>query len=282
MTVVFFVVNFNADAHLVRFVDSVATARTRAPGSVVKVHVFDNSCKNQIQLTSLQERVQRRDISVEVHSSGRNEGYFGGVPFAQSLIEAGTTSVIYCNPDILLDSDFLLQLEGLPVGGSGVVAPAIVSLDEGFDQNPKYVDRLSLTKLKRLRAIYSTQASFFAFTLLGRLREMFRGDGRGVLRGETIAGEIYAAHGALFIFTDVEFFRRLPPYPCFLFGEELFIAEEARRAGVATVYEPRLRVRDIRHASISTLVRSHLRSYMFESVHHIIDTYYSEDDRRPA
>jgi GT2 family glycosyltransferase len=273
MTIAVFAVNYRADAHLIRFVDSVAVAKADAHGTDVSLHVIDNSCKTPSELSELREHLRRDDLQVTLHSSGRNEGYFGGLSFAQSLVTTDTSCVIYCNPDILLERDFFAQMQVLDLSGTGVVAPAIVTLDEGFDQNPFYVDRLSRAKLIRLRAIYSTQATYAAFTLLARVSEMMGRRGR---RNRQVEGarEIYAPHGAIFVFTSVPFFMALPKYPCFLFGEELFVAEEARAAGVSVSYEPSLKVWDIRHASVSALAPSKLRAYLLESVRHILHRYY--------
>jgi hypothetical protein len=79
------------------------------------------------------------------------------------------------------------------------------------------------------------------------------------------------------VFTDVDFFRALPPFPCFLFGEELFVAEEARRRQVAIAYEPALRVDDMRSQSVSRLPGEFFRRLMLGSVQFILDTYYTAD-----
>jgi hypothetical protein len=80
----------------------------------------------------------------------------------------------------------------------------------------------------------------------------------------------------VFIFADVDFFLTLPAFPCFLFGEELFVAEEARIAGVSVVYEPSLRVRDVRHASVSQLANEMRRTLLLKSMTFILNQYYTE------
>lgn len=277
MRVVVFVVNYNADDHLARFVASVRSAASSAGSSAVQIHVLDNSQKSDGELEHLRVRLTGPDVAVSVHSTGRNEGYFGVLPLAQKLVPSEVDVVLYGNPDIVLDTKFMERLDAARESG-GVLAPAIVSRDDGFDQNPKYLSRLPARKLRRLRAIYATRLTYGLFTAAARLKERVRRRG-GKAPVTAAAREIYAPHGSLFVFADVRFFLDLPSYPCFLFGEELFVAEEAARRGVKVIYDPTLRVEDVRHASISLLERDDLRRYMHESVRWILARYYTGEGR---
>ncbi len=280
MHVVIFVVNYKADDHLRRFVGSVQEAKAAADGTTVEVHVLDNSCKGSHELEEARAP-QGGGIPISVHSTGRNEGYFGVLPLAQSIVPATTDVILYSNPDLLLDPDFFLEL-GPALRSGGILAPAIIARDDGFDQNPKYVHRLTERKLKRLRVLYANPVTFAAFNAAARLREILQPRRSQVRSYDVGTREVYAPHGALFVFTDVSFFLGLPPYPCFLFGEELFVAEEARREGVKIVYAPRLRVEDVRHASVSALSRHDLRVYMHQSVSWILSRYYGNGGESAA
>lgn len=275
MNVFLFIVNYRVDDHLVRFIQSVAAAQAACPSVHVDVHVLDNSQKSDLELGRLRERVAIGEIPVTLYSTGTNHGYFSGIGLAQSLLPKQTDCVIYCNPDLLLDPDFLEILHRTIRGQSGVLAPAILSLQDGIDQNPKYRQRLTSTKLRCLQRIFSFRHSYVVYSVLGRFKEVARGWYRHSRPNVIAPGPIYAAHGAMFVFADVDFFRRLPPFPCFLFGEELFVAEEARLAGVPVVYVPSLRVRDARHASISQLAPEFKRSLLWKSVTFILERYYA-------
>lgn len=275
MNVFFFVVNYKADDHLVRFVQSVAAAQTACPAAHVDVHVLDNSEKSMPELEQLRARTAVASVPVTLHSLGSNCGYFGGLHLAQSLVPGTTDCLVYCNPDVLLGGDFFGVLERIAQHGGGVVAPAILSLQDGFDQNPKYRQRLSEKKLRRLQRIYACRFAYVIFNLLARGKEVASARRRRSPKRCLVSTPIYAPHGAVFIFTDLGFFRRLPPFPCFLFGEELFVAEEARLAGVSVVYEPSLLVRDVRHASIRQLTGEFRRLLMWKSVTFILDRYYA-------
>jgi hypothetical protein len=275
MNILFFVVNFRADDHLLRLVMSVAAAQAVCPSVCVDLHVLENSQKSTAELAQLRARLGIIGVTTMVHASGTNEGYFGGLGLAQTLVSDRTTCVIYCNPDVLLDADFFVMLQRACLRHAGVVAPAIISIEGGFDQNPKYRQRVSPGKLRRLQRIYSHRLTYISFNALARVKEVTSNFRRRKLQGVGSSTQIYAPHGAVFIFSDIEFFLRLPTYPCFLFGEELFVAEEALLAGVPVLYEPSLRVRDVRHASIDQLDNDYRRSLMHKSVTFILDHYYN-------
>jgi GT2 family glycosyltransferase len=274
MKVLFFVVNFRADRHLLGFVDSLDVARSRCPAAQVSLHIHDNSEKIPSEQEQLLAGLGSARQWATVHFSARNLGYFGALASAQALADASMSCVVFCNPDLRVADDFLERLTGLADIEPGVIAPSILAVGDGFDQNPKYVERLSREKLIRLRRIYSHAISYVAYQGAARIREKLLGPRRS--RPPSSDSHVYAPHGSMFVFTDVDFFRRLPPYPCFLFGEELFVAEEARRRRVPVTYRPQLRVTDERHASIRLLGAATRRRLMLESIRYILETYYRE------
>lgn len=276
MKVFVFVVNFETDDHLLRFLHSVADARGECPSVEALVHVQDNSRKPPEELEAFRGRLRVPDIQVTLHSSGENEGYFGVLPRAQSLVPGDADFAVYCNPDLLLDADFFRNLERLRGRADGVIAPAVLSLEGGVDLNPNFVRRPGRGGLRFRRWVYSHRSAYAAFDALVRVRECLGGWQRRLRRGEVPASRIYAAHGSMLLFADVGFFRRLPAYPCFLYGEELFVAEEARIAGVPVVYEPSLRVRNVRHAALGKLHTDDKRRLAKESVTFILERYYEE------
>lgn len=280
MNVLFFIVNFRADAALLHCLESLTRAAATAPECInLSVHVFDNSeysGADREKLARSFEEVMRGQG--QLHWSERNAGYFGGLWLAQRLaIEGSSDVVIYSNPDIMLDKDFFTRLELLSYQG-GILAPAIVSQQDGFDQNPKYLARLPRAKLERLQKIYNSRLGFLAFTSLARVKERLMGSKARNSTKVATGTAIYAPHGATFVFADVDFFCTLPHYPVFLFGEELFVAEEARRCGITVRYCPELIVSDQRSQSIAQLPSESFRQFMLSSVGYILQQYYYADN----
>jgi len=272
MKIIFFVINYKADNHVLKLIESVLNANKEGDFDIT-IHVIDNSIKSKQEEEEFRKSLQVNGVSL--HSSAENLGYFGCIPIAQRLIENETFDcVIYCNPDLYLDGSFFKELKA-SMQFKGIISPSIISVSEGFDQNPKYLSKLSRAKMIRLKLIYSNLLTYFLFFSLARVKELlFVVKKRSTHSSDKFSRIIYAPHGAMFIFTEVSFFKCLKPYPCFLFGEEIYIAEEAEKAGVKVYYTPNIKVYDSRHASISSLGNNFRRKLYYQSVLYLLKNYY--------
>jgi len=272
MKVLFFVINYNTDDHVIRLLESIITAN-KFTNLDINVHVIDNSKKTKDDEDTFRKRVQSKGAFL--HSSGDNLGYFGCIPIAQDILkQTDADCVVYCNPDLFLSSDFFVELKSV-LNYKGVVAPSIISIEEGFDQNPKYINRLSRFKMCRLKVIFSNSFLYLLYFGIYRFKELlFSIKSKRKHNFSTQMFSIYAPHGAIFIFTDVSFFKNLSPYPCFLFGEEIYIAEEAMRNGINIYYTPGVKVYDSRHASISKLNNNYIRKLHYRSIDYLLKNYY--------
>jgi len=269
------VVSYRTDEKLERYLDSILTA-AQAAGSALTLNILvvDNSVREAAASEEFVRRISERTPGVEVICSETNLGYFGAVPVAQAAAaRLRPEQVIFSNADLTLAPDFFIRLgEKLPCPAA-VIAPAIL-IDEGrgFDQNPKLVERYSADRLRFLQKVYSSALLFALYVWLGRLKEMLVKD-RPAVRPSGDR-DIYAPHGALFLFTKLGFFLGLPRHEPFLYGEELFIAEEARRHAEVVRYIPAIRVFDSRHASTAGLGSARRRRLMKESIDFILRRYY--------
>ncbi len=272
MRILFFVINYNTDDHVIRLLESIITAN-KFTNFNINVHVIDNSKKTKDDEDTFRKRVQLKGAFL--HSSGDNLGYFGCIPIAQNILEQYETDcVVYCNSDLYLNVDFFNELKSV-LNYKGVVAPSIISIEEGFDQNPKYINRLSRVKMYRLRIIFSNSFIYSLYFGIYRFKELLFSISSKRKQGlPTQIFSIYAPHGAIFIFTEVSFFKNLLPYPCFLFGEEIYIAEEAMRNGLNIYYTPRVKVFDSRHASINKLSNNYIRKLHYRSIDYLLKKYY--------
>lgn len=277
MKLLLFVVNYRSDEPLRHCLGSLPKAASvGAEPLQLQVHVHDNSEYDTVARQRLRTMLGALpDVAVQLHVAERNNGYFGGLPLAQQLAaQQGSDVVIYSNADLRFAPDFFTQLALLRSQSPGLLAPAIVSQQDGFDQNPKYLARLTRAKLLRLQRIYASAPGFTLYMGLARLKEIVLGKRARAVVPTAAATPIYAAHGAAFVFSDPGFFQALPAYPCFLFGEELFVAEEASQRGVPTTYRPELRIDDLRSQSISQLPGDFHRRLMLKSVEFILGRYY--------
>ena len=270
MKIIFFVVNYKSDFFLKKFVDSVNLS-INDQNLKVDIHVIDNSQKSHLEFEAFQNEYHKSRVTI--HSNGENVGYFGGIPIAQKVLQAMEKDcVIYCNPDLQVDASLFTELlKSKDV--DGIIAPAIISEGEGIDQNPKYIERIPFSKMKRLKYTYSNVVSHSLFFGLAKLKELIE----KIIRKRTLHLKdetIYAPHGAMFIFNNVSFFKKLKRYPCFLFGEEIFIGEEAEKSDLLIFYKPNIKVYDARHASISLLSNKIKRDLYYESINFLLTEYY--------
>jgi GT2 family glycosyltransferase len=86
---------------------------------------------------------------------------------------------------------------------------------------------------------------------------------------------IYAPHGSFLIFSS-EYFRAggSLDFPCFLFGEEVYLAESLKQLGLDAVYEPSLEVVHQEHKSTKLMKSRKLASAVAASAAYCADTYF--------
>ena len=192
-----------------------------------------------------------------------NLGYFGGAAYAIRFLEsAGYRPEWYVvsNVDVVISTSNLATLLREVPSAVGVVAPSVMG-DDQVDANPFKTARPSLRRLLLLELAFRSSRLNRALRLGRTLRALARdwrhGDAKS--RAMSTPGDrtIYAPHGSvvcvrreLVIATD--FFRNAP----FLYSEELFLAEEARRLGRTVQYLPTIGARHVGGVSTSRMDRA--------------------------
>jgi len=86
---------------------------------------------------------------------------------------------------------------------------------------------------------------------------------------------IYAAHGSFLAFHRSYFERGgTLGHGAFLFGEEIFVAETARRLGLAVLFEPRVIVEHAEHSSMGPLWRRETSDRRREASRYLANTFF--------
>jgi hypothetical protein len=85
----------------------------------------------------------------------------------------------------------------------------------------------------------------------------------------------YALHGSFMIFNKT-FFQKGGSinYPCVLFGEELFIAEQTLKLNLNMLYEPTLQVEHNEHATTGIFKSKEAVAYLQQSYTFLLNTYF--------
>ena len=221
----------------------------------------------------------RKQLSAwkQVHyfSAGTNLGYFGGAAaglkyFTQTIGELPSWTIV-CNTDVELPGrDFLYRLFSLSRGAL-VAAPAVHSTLSGHQQNPFREQRVSLSYLKFMRAIYSFYPLYFLYQLLAYVKRFFR----RARTAEGVTRNVYAVHGTFFAFHRTFFAQGGSlQYGSLLFGEELFVAEQLAGMQSACRYVPELQIEHREHASTGRFKSPGMVKYMKESTDYLIREVY--------
>ena len=89
--------------------------------------------------------------------------------------------------------------------------------------------------------------------------------------------DIYAGHGS-FMMLSKNFFEHYKKieYPVFLFGEEIYLGELIRLAGMRARYVPSLEVIDMEHTSTGKMKKEFYYKCNKESIDYILDHFYNE------
>lgn len=268
MKCVIFCVNYNSYSSLYNYLDSLEKALIMVQSTIeLVVLICDNS--------KIVKKVDGEyGFEIKHFPSGNNLGYFGGISYVikkeQRYIETADY-IIFSNVDLLVEKDFFMNLmtQTFP-DNIGCVAPSIYSLKEKKDRNPKILKRPTRKKLAfqiymyKYPFIYNLYVAFLYSVRRKKLQN----------RDEEI---IYAAHGSFIIFTSyAKKFLRSMEYKAFLFGEEIFVAENLMRLNLQTIYIPSLKVIDDDHISTGKMKSSSFFKNNYKSLSILKEEYFNE------
>ncbi len=251
-------VNYHCEEETVRFVKHLATL----PGSGdFHVVVVDNEAPcGDLGGKDPFADLRHLELKVDLVSSKENLGYFGGARLGWQHFQSRAADV----PDWVIVSNTDIEIIGSMQGLKEakeidrdllVVAPQIVSLKSGSDQNPFMNERPSPTKMNLYRLIFGSYPTSLIYNLAHEgkswVRSLRSPSIRGSGAGRTLAARaIYAPHGAFLAFHSDYFLRGgTLDYGSFLFYEEIFVAEEVRRLGGKVLYLPSIVVHHREHVT---------------------------------
>lgn len=274
-TVLLICVKYGSDAETAEYLDSLRQLHGQPS---LQVLVVDNTVGSEWRETT-------RDSNVTFVRSEENLGYFGGARngLSRYLREHALPDwVIVSNVDLLItDARFLDKLAVLRSKPRlGIVAPSIRSALTGRDQNPFMRTRPSSARMHAYKWLFRSWLLLNAYELASAAIHKVRSAARlrpevSASLSENLGETIYAPHGSFLIFSR-EYFRAGGnlDFPRFLFGEEIYLAEELRKLGLDAVYEPSLQVVHREHKSTKLLKSRKLAREVASSAAYCADTYF--------
>jgi len=230
----------------------------------------------------LLKEIESASDNVEVYRSGRNAGYYGAASWALKkylMISRMPEWIIVSNSDIRFEKPFFLStlLEVHNRNAPEVVAPRIISDLSGLDQNPFMRKRPPVWKMHSYRLIFRFSTTFYSYRLLRNAKSkmlMKRKANQSVDCNEGTPFPIYAPHGSIIAFNKKYFEKGgTLDYGAFLFDEEIFIAETARRLDLTIMYEPRMIALHKEHAT--TKMTKDMLRFKYESSKHCAVSYFA-------
>lgn len=219
----------------------------RQAGMQFEIYVLNNGSKGN-ELKSFCEKT----AGIRYFDPGKNLGYIGGFLFVYEQIpKPGPDILILSNTDIEIDDPSLMAgISVYPFSDSEVMlGPSVISTRTGHNQNPFYVRRISMMKLRLLSFIFSWYPAYFIYAGLGVLKAILRRNGSG--EETQMKSFVYAIHGSFMVFKSVflqSYLNELKDAP-YLFGEEIQFAEVACRHNLKIVFVPEFRIRHHEHAT---------------------------------
>lgn len=243
----FICVNYNNELDSLNLIDSILK---QSQLKKIDIIISDNSKKSSPKLQNL----QRKCKNIIYKKNKKNKGYFQGANSAlKHYLKKNKTPewIIISNPDIIInDSQFISKL--FKIKEKTIIAPSIISIKTKNDQNPFLISKPSTKKMRFYKTIYNSKILTEKYTLFHTIKS------RLSKNKEKIKREIYAPHGS-FIIINKEYFKRKGTlnYQGFLFGEEIFLAEEAKKENIKIIYNPTLKVFHKQNSSTSKLKNRH-------------------------
>lgn len=259
-------------------------ARAQATPDLLKIAVADNSsCFARREQEDA--AAQLRKLDVTICDPGDNLGYFGGASFAYHQLCQDTSHpewVIVANSDIaFLTDDFFARLDAFPIGEPVMgLGPDIVRLPAGSDprgaryrENPLRRSRPSAFEMNaRIWTLRSRLLTVLVY-LRARLR---RRHAVSKAADPLRRADVYMIHGS-FMILHRRYFERTAglDFPSFLYGEEIFVAEEVRRAGGTLRLEPTLRLAHVGGNSTDQVPSDRRRRWELASFEALTKKYFS-------
>lgn len=246
----------------------------KATNNNALVVLVDNSREGNTELEAEIHSLQYLDVMYL--DAEANLGYFNGAAFGYHHIKERYSFqwVIVCNVDIVIQTNNIDSILD-EFSDAGVIAPAIISEDSGFDKNPYRLSRTSKRIMQFKKIVFSNLLLAKVYGIASSIRNgLIKNKYTEVSKCEE-GTRIYLPYGACFIFSERFFTSGCKlDYPLFLFGEELYIAEQCREKGLDIVYVPRIRFLNFEHASTSKLTNAFITKKNKEAMTFILKNFY--------
>ena len=268
--ILFLLVNYFNEQEVCTFVNEQLQPNTN---KFIEIVITDNGSTN----TSLLHEIENKYTNVTSVKADANLGYFGaanlGLTDYLNQQKEYPKAIIICNTDIKLQQDFFSMLQKKLVKPNfDVLGPSIYSTFLKHHQNPYIINRISKNKVKFLHFISSNYFSYSLFTVYHVLKTKLKGSTKNKKINSL---NPYAVHGSFIIFNKTFFLKGgTINYPSILFGEEIFVAEQALKLKLNMAYEPTLQIEHKEHSTTGIFKSRKIVAYLHQSYTYLLKTFF--------
>lgn len=247
-SIVLIPVVYNNPAECVTYLQSVMAADLSSVA--LTVIVADNSRDNN---QSCFDALSHPHMQLIYFHTGSNLGYMnaGNAAYERFIKDQVLFDLlIISNTDLLIeDVDFFKDLARKNAICSKdvlLLAPDVESSLTGRNLNPQLVNKPPKKYVDRIRFFYSSPLLYNALLCMSWMKHKYMSTPKPYVRDMPI----YAPHGSIFIFRSA-FFEKggNVRFPFFLFGEEIYIAEQVKNINGKILYTPGISIVHNEHSS---------------------------------
>jgi GT2 family glycosyltransferase len=210
-----------------------------------------------------------------------NPGYFSGCAFAlekwQRQWQDWPRWIGVVNTDIEFQPGFFTRLLSLRLPENLAAMGPDIRLPDNTPQNPFKTTRPSISDLKKWLFIFKYD---WLFKIWDEQWHKIRKNKKLNIDEDNIIFSpqpVYAIHGSA-IFLRPTFFKNggTLKYPAFLYGEELFLAEQIQSLGMNSAWMPGLKIIHKENSILGVIDISQKRIWKLNSMKYIFETYFDK------
>jgi len=238
----------------------------------LKIIIVNNGCHN----INILEKIAKRDQRIELLTPQNNLGYFGAAKFAyEHYLKTFPIPdfTVLSNVDLIFEKENdLVNLFGKSNSDADVIGPNLLSIIHHSPLNPFFEKRISKLKLKFYASVFKVYPLYIFFQTLSLIPKY-------LMKFRTTMSNksrfVYAVHGAIIVFRKSYFEKGGSfNYGCFLFGEELFVAEVARKYSLKVFFNADVKVIHNEHLTTRTYKKRQYVLWRKESLSYILANYF--------
>lgn len=271
MKVLIICVCYNNPEDLLKYLDSIEVSIESCKYQNLNLNfaIVNNGEKFSSDIIIALEKYKTK-LNVCLIEDNGNVGYFPGMQIAWSKYSSFSFDfVIASNVDLKVNYDFFDTLHSYYDNESKIIGPKIISEKEKKNRNPKILTRPSTKNMLKYVFLYSIPYLHHFYKIYIYPRKKREEKNSYHLK------KIYAPHGSFIIFQNLtKNINDFLCYPIFLFGEEIYVGEVARRMEISVIFNNDLIVIDSDHATTSLQKEGFLRKHNLKAMKYLLSTYW--------